>query len=95
MQGVFWYIKIHIIKLAKENALQLDKKGGSGMDITNVDYIMNIFRTVAGELPEQMLYRENGDNIELRIPDGIGNCFPADLQGNGWSLIGTQMAEAA
>lgn len=65
------------------------------MDITNVDYIMNIFRTLAGELPEQMLYRENGDSIELRIPEGGDNCFPTDLQSNGWSLIGTQMSEAA
>ena len=50
-----------------------------------------------------MLYRDNGDSIELKTPDsignsigsGIGNCGIAELQNGGWSLIGSQMIEAA
>ena len=62
------------------------------MDIVKVDYILDIFKTLSTELPEQMLYRENGDSFELRIPDGIGNCLPADMQNNGWNLIGSRIA---
>ena len=77
------------------------------MDKVNIDYLMDIFRALSTELPEQMLYRENGDSIELRTPDsignsignsigsGIGNCGIAELQNGGWSLIGSQMIEAA
>ena len=69
------------------------------MDKVNIDYLMDIFRALSTELPEQMLYRENGDSIELRTPDSIGNsiesCGSAEMQNGGWSLIGSQMIEAA
>ena len=77
------------------------------MDKVNIDYLMDIFRALSTELPEQMLYRDNGDSIELKTPDsignsignsigsGIGNCGIAELQNGGWSLIGSQMIEAA
>lgn len=65
------------------------------MDIVNIDYLMNIFKALSTELPEQMLYRENGDSIELRTPDSIGNCTSSELQNGGWSLIGSRMIEAA
>ena len=85
------------------------------MDKVNIDYLMDIFRALSTELPEQMLYRENGDSIELRTLDGIensigssiessigngtessiGNNGPAEMQNGGWSLIGSQMIEAA
>ena len=77
------------------------------MDKVNIDYLMDIFRAISTELPEQMLYRDNGDSIELKTPDsignsignsigsGIGNCGIAELQNGGWSLIGSQMIEAA
>ena len=65
------------------------------MDKNKLDYIMDIFRTLSTEVPEQMLYRENGDSIELRTPDSIAGCLPLDLQDNGWKLIGCQMVEAA
>ena len=65
------------------------------MDNANIDYILDIFRTLSGELPEQMLYRENGDSIELKNPDSIGSDLSAALQGSGWDLIGTRMVEAA
>ena len=65
------------------------------MDKAKVDYILDIFKTLSTELPEQMLYRENGDSIELRTPDSVGNCLSPELRNNGWNLIGSQMAEAA
>lgn len=65
------------------------------MNRANIDYIMDIFRTLSNEVPEQMLYRENGDSIELRTPDNDGSCLSLDLQNNGWNLIRSCTAEAA
>ena len=65
------------------------------MDTAKIDYIMNIFRTLSTEMPEQMLYREDGDNFELKTLDSIGNCLPLELQNNGWKLVGSQIAEVA
>ncbi len=61
---------------------------------TKIDYIMNIFKTISTELPEQMLYREDGDTMELKTLDSIGDCFPLELQNNGWNLISSQAAGA-
>ena len=65
------------------------------MNNANLDYIMDIFKTLTSEMPEHMLYRENGDSIELRTLDSIVSCPPSESLGNGWKLIGCQMAEAA
>ena len=65
------------------------------MDTANIDYIMNIFKTLSTELPEQMLYREDGDTMELKTLDSIGNCLPLDLQNGGWNLISSQMTQIA
>jgi len=65
------------------------------MDTAKIDYIMNIFRTLSTEMPEQMLYREDGDSFELKTLDNIGNCLPLELQNNGWKLVGSQIAEVA
>ena len=65
------------------------------MDKVNIDYLMDIFRALSTELPEQMLYRENGDSIELKTPDNVANSVSAELQNGGWSLIGSQIVEAA
>ena len=65
------------------------------MDTTKIDYIMNIFKTLSTELPEQMLYREDGDTMELKTLDSIGDCFPLlELQSSGWNLISSQAAGA-
>ena len=61
------------------------------MDKTNIDYIMDIFRTLSTEMPDQMLYRENENGMELKTADSI----TADLQSSGWNLIGRTMTEAA
>ena len=63
------------------------------MDTANIDYIMNIFKTLSTELPEQMLYREAGDTFELKTIDSIENCIPLDMQNSGWNLISSQMAQ--
>ena len=65
------------------------------MDTTKLDYIMNIFKTLTNELPDQMLYREDGDSIELKTLDSIDNCSTLEMQNNGWMLIGNQVAVAA
>ena len=65
------------------------------MDTTKLDYIMNIFKTLSTELPDQMLYREDGDSIELKTLDSVENCSTLDMQNNGWLLIGSQVAAAA
>ncbi len=65
------------------------------MDKTNIDFVLNIFKTLSGELPDQLLYRENGDSFELRTLESIGNSMPADMQGSGWNIIGCQAAQTA
>lgn len=64
------------------------------MDTSKVDYIMNIFKTLSTELPEQMLYREDGDTMELKTLDSIGDCFPLEMQKSGWNLVSSQAAGA-
>ena len=41
-----------------------------------------------------MLYREDGDTMELKTLDSIGECFPLELQSSGWNLISSQAAGA-
>ena len=65
------------------------------MDTAKIDYVMNIFRTLSTEMPEQMLYREDGDSFELKTLDSIESCLPLELQNNGWKLVGSQIAEVA
>jgi hypothetical protein len=65
------------------------------MDKTNVDFILDIFKTLSNELPDQMLYREDGDSIELRTLDSIEECLSQDMQSNGWNLITSHAAAAA
>lgn len=65
------------------------------MDMAKVDYILDIFKTLTSELPDQMLYRENGDSIELRTLDSIISCPPSESLGSGWKLIRSQVVEAA
>ena len=65
------------------------------MDTTKIDFIMNIFKTISTELPEQMLYREDGDTMELKTLDSIGSCLPLDLQNSGWNLFSSQAAQVA
>ena len=64
------------------------------MDTTKIEFIMDIFRTLSTELPDQMLFREDGDTMELKTLDSIGNCLPLDLQNGGWNLISSQAAVA-
>ena len=54
-----------------------------------MDHILDIFRTISTEMPEEMLYRENDDGMELRMPDSI---LEVD---DSWEMISTRIAEAA
>ena len=74
--------------------MQIKRKAVTEMDTNKIDYIMSIFRTLSTELPEQMLYREDGDTMELKTLDSIGDCFPLELQSSGWNLISSQAAGA-
>lgn len=65
------------------------------MDKANIDYILSIFKTLSTEQPEQLLYRENGDSIELRTVESNMNCLSPGLQNNGWKLVGSKSTEAA
>ena len=64
------------------------------MDKNNIDYVLNIFMTLTSEIPEKVLYREFGDSFELETLEGIGGCAPAELQSDGWDLIGCCVATA-
>ena len=58
------------------------------MDKVNIDYLMDIFRAISTELPEQMLYRDNGDSIELKTPDSIGNSVDSNIESGNISHLG-------
>ena len=62
------------------------------MDKNNIDFVLDIFKTLSNELPEQLLFRDNGDSFELRTLDSIGSGMPSEMHGEGWSLIGCQPA---
>lgn len=64
------------------------------MDKANIDYILDIFKTLTTELPEQMLYRESGDTIELRTLDST-MAYALDSNDKPWNLINCCMAEPA
>ena len=65
------------------------------MDTAKIDYILDIFKTLTNELPDQMLYRESGDSIELKTLDSSESSMPLDMLNDGWSLIGSPMVNAA
>ena len=65
------------------------------MDTTKIEFIMDIFKTLSTELPDQMLFREDGDTMELKTLDSIGNCLPLELQNSGWNLVSSQAAAVA
>lgn len=54
-----------------------------------MDYMLDIFRTLSIDVPEEMLYRETENGMELRTMD---NCGDMD---DSWEIISTRIAEAA
>jgi hypothetical protein len=70
--------------------MQTKRKAVAEMDTNKIDYIMSIFKTLSTELPDQMLFREDGDTMELKTIDSIGDYFPLELQNSGWNLISSQ-----
>ena len=70
----------------------LKRKAVAEMDTTKIEFIMDIFKTLSTELPDQMLFREDGDTMELKTLDSIGNCLPLEMQNSGWNLVSSQIA---
>ena len=57
------------------------------MDTAKIDYIMNIFRTLSTEMPEQMLYREDGDNFELKTACRWSCMMDGNWSGARWQKL--------
>ena len=47
------------------------------MERANVEYLMNIFKELTTELPQDLIYRENGDSIELKSLGSLKDIMPA------------------
>ena len=75
--------------------MKTERKAVADMDTTKIEFIMDIFKTLSTELPDQMLFREDGDTMELKTMDGIGNCLSPELQNSGWNLVSSQAALVA
>ena len=99
-------------KVVQRKAVQKmeKRKAVQKMETANFDFILDIFKTLTNELPEQMMYREDEGSVELKTLDSaelgtfdsaeLGTIdssviLPADLQNNGWRLVGCQMVGAA
>ena len=74
---------------------QMKGKAVQKMETANFEFILDIFKTLTTELPEQMLYRDNGDIIELRTVDSTEIIRHKGSEDNGWKLVGCQTVEAA
>ena len=63
------------------------------MDKTNIESLINIFKELTTELPQEMIYRVSGDCIELKSMDSFRETpDPADKS---WRIISSQMYGAA
>ena len=67
------------------------RKAVLDMDKVNVESLMSIFRFLSTELPEELMYRETEDCIELKSLESIRDTLPPESQYNGWNLINAQM----
>lgn len=47
------------------------------MERTNIEYLMNIFKELTTELPQDLIYREDGDSIELKSFASMTDSMPA------------------
>ena len=95
LKGVFQDSKNGTFDSGRRRYLeQMKGKAVQKMETANFEFILDIFKTLTIELPEQMLYREDGDSFELKTLDSIGSCLPLELH-DGWKLVGSQMAEVA
>ena len=48
------------------------------MENANIEYLLGIFRELTTELPEDLIYQENGDSIGLKSLGGCGCIQLAD-----------------
>ena len=65
------------------------------MENANLEYLLKIFRELTTEMPDQMIYREDGDSIELKCAGSITDTPVMSLIDTGWNLIGNNISEAA
>ena len=57
--------------------MQRKRKAVTVMEKANRDYLMNIFRELTTELPQDLIYIENGDCIELKSFASLTDNMPA------------------
>ena len=46
------------------------------MEKANKEYLINIFKELTTELPQDLIYRENGDSIELKSLGSLTDSMP-------------------
>lgn len=57
------------------------------MDKSNIEFLMDIFKELTTEMPQEMIYCEEGDSIGLKSIERPWN--------NGWNTNGNIVFEAA
>lgn len=62
------------------------------MEKANIEYLLNIFKELTTEMPQEMIWREDGDSIELR---SLGDSTVQDFGGDNWNLISSRLFEVA
>lgn len=62
------------------------------MERANIEYLLNIFKELTTELPNELIYRENDGCIELKSLESLRDTSSQDMN---WKLISSQTFEAA
>lgn len=57
--------------------MQRIRKAETVMEKANKEYLINIFKELTTELPQDLIYRENGDSIELKSLSSLTDIMPA------------------
>ena len=56
--------------------MQRNRKAVTVMEKANKEYLINIFKELTTELPQDLIYRENGDSIELKRLGSLTDSMP-------------------
>jgi hypothetical protein len=56
--------------------MQRIRKAVTVMEKANKEYLINIFKELTTELPQDLIYRENGDSIELKSLGSLTDSMP-------------------
>jgi hypothetical protein len=57
--------------------MQRIRKAVTVMEKANKEYLINIFKELTTELPQDLIYREDGDSIELKSFASMTDSMPA------------------